>query len=111
MLQVLGIGYNGNAKGLSNGCDSEEVGNCGCLHAEINALLKAPGTVERKVMFVTVAPCIMCAKAIVNSNVSNVYWRQYYRDDAGLKLLFVAGVFTAQLYPEPLPVTLSPSTI
>ena len=38
--RVFGIGYNGNARGFSNTCDRTEPGNCGCLHAEDNALLK-----------------------------------------------------------------------
>src|SRR5690348_15028133 len=68
MLQVLGLGYNGNAKGLSNVCDRpNEIGHCGCLHAEINALLKAPGAVPNKLMFTTTSPCAACAKAIINS--------------------------------------------
>ena len=29
---VLAIGYNGNAKGLPNRCDSTVPGNCGCIH-------------------------------------------------------------------------------
>lgn len=28
---VYGVGYNGNASGLPNGCDSEEPGKCGCF--------------------------------------------------------------------------------
>lgn len=93
MLQVLGIGYNGNARGLHNGCDHPEVaGGCGCLHAEVNALLKAPGVVEDKVLFTTTAPCLACAKAIINSNVGRVYVRKAYRDDAGVSLLVRVGV-------------------
>src|SRR5437899_7164435 len=33
LTQVLGIGYNGNAKGLPNRCDSDQPGNCGCFAA------------------------------------------------------------------------------
>jgi deoxycytidylate deaminase len=41
LTQVLGIGYNGNARGLANRCDSSIPGACGCLHSEQNALIKA----------------------------------------------------------------------
>jgi len=34
---VLAIGYNGNARGLPNRCDSAVPGNCGCIHSELNA--------------------------------------------------------------------------
>jgi len=40
---VLAIGYNGNARGLPNRCDSAVPGSCGCIHSEMNALVKAPG--------------------------------------------------------------------
>src|SRR6185295_3350876 len=38
---VLAIGYNGNARGLPNRCDSSVPGSCGCIHSEMNALVKA----------------------------------------------------------------------
>ena len=41
--QVLAIGYNGNVRGFPNRCDSDEVGRCGCIHSEMNALVKSPG--------------------------------------------------------------------
>lgn len=97
MLQVLGIGYNGNAKGLPNGCDSTQPGACGCLHAEINALLKAPGAMPGKILFTSHSPCVACAKAIVNSNVCKVIYRTVYRSPAGLDLLQMADVLIEQL--------------
>jgi dCMP deaminase len=95
-LQVLGIGYNGTARGLPNTCDSDVPGQCGCLHAELNALLKAPGIVIKH-LFVSDAPCAMCAKAAVNANVMAVYYRRVYRSNAGLLVLDAAGVFVQRL--------------
>jgi dCMP deaminase len=92
LTQVLGIGYNGNARGLPNACDRPEPGMCGCLHSEANSLIKAGAQVEGKVMFVTMSPCVMCAKMIVNSNVRRVYYRTAYRDPAGVEVLRAAGV-------------------
>jgi dCMP deaminase len=92
LTQVLGIGYNGNARGLPNACDSPEPGRCGCIHSEANALLKAGAATPGKVMFVTVAPCAMCAKMIVNSNVARVFYRQAYREPAGVEVLERGGV-------------------
>ncbi|MDQ6774151.1 MAG: deaminase [Candidatus Dormibacteraeota bacterium] len=92
LTQVLGIGYNGNARGLPNACDGTEPGRCGCLHSEANALIKAGAQTEGKVMFVTVSPCVMCAKMIINSNVRRVYYRTAYRDPAGVETLRLAGV-------------------
>ena len=94
LTQVLGIGYNGNARGLPNQCDGTEPGRCGCLHSEANALIKAGAQVEGKVMFVTMSPCVMCAKMVINSNVRRVYYRTAYRDPAGLDVLRQGGVET-----------------
>jgi dCMP deaminase len=94
---VLAIGYNGNARGLPNRCDSTVPGQCGCIHSEVNALIKAPGAVKDKVVFVTNSPCVMCAKLIINSGVTHVFYRHAYRDPSGAELLASAGV-TAVLY-------------
>jgi dCMP deaminase len=89
---VVAVGYNGNAKGLPNRCDSTVPGNCGCIHSEMNALVKAPGGLRDKVVFLTDSPCVMCAKLMINSGVSHVFFRKLYRDPAGVELLATAGV-------------------
>jgi dCMP deaminase len=93
---VLAIGYNGNAKGLANRCDSAVPGNCGCIHSEMNALVKAPGNVRDKVLFVSASPCVMCAKLIINSGVTHVFYRKAYRDPSGIEVLAGGGVATVQ---------------
>jgi len=92
LTQVLGIGYNGNARGLPNRCDSSEPGSCGCIHSEQNALIKAGAQLPGKVMFVSASPCVMCAKMIINANVGHVYYRIAYRDPSGLDVLRQGGV-------------------
>lgn len=89
---VVSIGYNGNARGFPNRCDSTEEGKCGCIHSEMNALVKAPGGLRDKVAFVTASPCKMCAKLMVQANVSHVFYRQAYRKSDGLEVLEQAGV-------------------
>ncbi|MFZ0218079.1 MAG: deaminase [Candidatus Dormiibacterota bacterium] len=96
LTQVLGIGYNGNAKGLPNRCDSSQPGACGCVHSEANALIKAGAQTPGKRMFVTVSPCVMCAKMIVNSNVDRVYFRRAYRDQSGVDVLRAGGIEVEQ---------------
>src|SRR4051812_3976190 len=79
--KVLAVGYNGNATGLTNSCDREEPGNCGCLHSEENAVINcdASRTIE-KVVFVTHLPCVMCAKRLINlGNVKQVFYKESYR--------------------------------
>jgi dCMP deaminase len=92
LTTVLGIGYNGNARGLPNKCDSTEPGSCGCIHGELNSLVKAGAQLPGKVMFVSASPCVMCAKSIINCNVTTVYYRDPYRDPAGLDVLRQGGV-------------------
>ena len=91
---VLAIGYNGNARSLPNRCDSAVPGSCGCIHSEMNALVKAPGSVRDKVVFVSASPCVMCAKLIINSGVSHVFYRRAYRDPSGIEVLAQGGVTT-----------------
>ena len=89
---VVAIGYNGNARGFPNRCDSSEAGRCGCIHSEMNALVKAPGRLPDKVAFVTASPCVMCAKLMVQASVSHLFYREAYRDGGGLDVLRTAGV-------------------
>lgn len=89
---VVAIGYNGNARGFPNQCDSDEAGKCGCIHSEMNALVKSPGTLRDKVAFVTASPCVMCAKLMVQAHVTHVFYRDRYRLPLGLEVLEEAGV-------------------
>jgi len=87
--KVLSVGYNGNAAGLPNGCDRQEVGNCGCIHSEENAVINcdAPRHIE-KIVFVTTLPCPMCAKRLINlGNVVKVFYRRDYRVQDALTIL------------------------
>ena len=86
--QVLSLGYNGNAAGMSNVPQSEEPGCSGLLHAEINALLKLDyNNPKDKIMYLTLSPCEYCAKAIVNSGIKKVIYKKVYRDKTGIELL------------------------
>ncbi len=91
--QVLSVGYNGNYSGGPNEVDSEIPGESGFIHAEINALLKLDyNNPKEKVMYLTLSPCKMCAKAIVNSGISEIVYMEEYRDLSGLKILEESGV-------------------
>lgn len=91
--QVLSVGYNGNHSGGPNEVESQEPGQSGMLHAEINALLKMDyNNPKRKIMYVTLSPCRMCAKAIINSGIDEVVYDEEYRDTSGVDLLRSSGV-------------------
>jgi len=89
---VLAIGYNGNARGFPNQCDSDTPGACGCIHSEQNAVVKADGHIRKKVAFVTASPCVMCAKLLIQANVTHVFFREPYRKPDGLLTLEKGGV-------------------
>lgn len=91
--QVLSVGYNGNYSGGPNEVESEIPGQSGMIHSEINALLKMDyNNPKDKVLYVTMSPCRMCAKAIVNAGIKHVVYDVEYRDRSGLDVLESAGV-------------------
>ena len=90
--KIYAVGYNGNVSGGNNTCDrtgEAAVGNCGCLHAEENAVINCDVDREKqKIVFCTHLPCIMCAKRLVNlGGVREVYYRTDYRLKDSLVLL------------------------
>ena len=98
LTQVYSIGVNGGPKGLAD-CMCVIDGKYGCIHAEINALIKCTTTEPNKVMFVTLAPCKQCATAIINApgGFSKVYYFEEWKEDIGLQLLRNAGIHVEQI--------------
>ena len=91
--QVLSVGYNGNYSGGPNTAESNNPGESGFIHAEINCLLKMDyNNPKKKIMYLTLSPCRMCAKAIVNAGISEVVFLNRYRDTSGLDILKKSGV-------------------
>lgn len=99
--QVLSVGYNGNYSGGPDCAESNEPGQSGLLHAEINALLKLDyNNPKRKILYVTLSPCAMCAKAIVNAGISEVVYDVVYRDTSGLEILRGTNILTRKIFPK-----------
>ena len=98
LTQVYSIGVNGGPKGLAD-CMCIINGKYGCIHAEINALIKCTTTEPDKVMFVTLAPCKQCATAIINApgGFSKVFYFEKWKEDIGLQLLRNAGIHVEQI--------------
>ena len=98
--QVLAVGYNGNYAGGPNQVESTTPGESGMIHAEINALLKMDyNNPKDKTIYVTLSPCKMCAKAIINAGVSRVVYDEEYRDPAGVDLLRNVGIQVGRFRP------------
>lgn len=91
--QVYSIGLNGGPVGLDD-CMCSLDGKYGCVHAEINALIKCRSDAMNKVMFITLSPCVACAAAIINApgSFSIVYYLDEWKNTEGLKLLRQAGI-------------------
>lgn len=91
--RVLAVGYNGGGRGRENACESLEPGNCGCLHAEDNCLLKADyNDHSSKILYTTTSPCLTCAKRILNAGVSSVVYLNEYRKTEGKMYLISSGI-------------------
>ena len=70
------------------------------IHAEINALIKLDyNNPKRKKLYLTLSPCRMCAKAIVNSGIEEVIYKEAYRDVSGVSLLEECGIIVRHI-PE-----------
>ncbi len=97
--KVLAVGYNGNASGLPNCCDSDEVGRCGCLHSEENAVINCDSPrSQEKYVFVTHHPCVACAKRLINlGSVQKVYYEKDYRCQKARGILESVGISVIKL--------------
>lgn len=65
------------------------------LHSEMNAIMKVSKSnmsTEGATIFCTHAPCIHCAKAIYQSGINQLFYRDTYRDTSGLDFLNKSGI-------------------
>ena len=97
--RIVGTGYNGMPTDWENTCEIDIEGELKTkpevLHAETNAIAKVAQSTESSegsTMFCTHAPCLDCAKLIYQSGIATLYFKDEYRDDAGLKFLKLSGV-------------------
>jgi len=87
---IRSIGYNGPPRLTDNDSCTDIEGDCGCIHAEANSLIKFGYTDDPRecVMYSTTAPCKNCASLILNCPpITRVIYHRPYRNDLGLDLL------------------------
>jgi dCMP deaminase len=123
--RIISIGYNGPPPGTHNcdeefpehGCSRDSKGSCSlALHAEQNAILyavKNSASVEGSTLYVTLAPCLACARIIYSMGIAKVIYLFSYaeykglKEDEGLTFLSKFGVGVEKynkeiLYQDPL---------
>ena len=103
--KILSLGYNG----MPRGCNDDDMpwGREGApldtkymyvCHAELNAILNSPhNSLKGARVYVTLFPCNECAKAIIQSGISEIVYRENkYADTDGciasLRMMKMAGV-------------------
>lgn len=94
--RIVSLGYNGPPAGTHNcdeefpkeGCPRDSKGSCSlALHAEQNAILYAAKnnvSVEGSTLYVTMAPCISCARVIYTIGIKKVFYLHSYAEYKGL---------------------------
>lgn len=101
---IISDGYNGTPSGFENVCeDAEGLTKPYVLHAEANAITKiarSSNSSEGSTLYVTAAPCLECAKLIIQAGIRRVIYSQPYRLDEGLRLLQRAGIDVQLMLPD-----------
>lgn len=97
--RIISIGYNGPPSGTHNcdedftsegGCPKDSKGSCSlALHAEQNAILYASkngASIEGSTIYVTLSPCISCARIIYSMKIKKVIFLNSYAAYKGLPM-------------------------
>lgn len=108
--RIISIGYNGMPAGWDNNCENDFgldlkgqqtlVTKQEVIHAEANAISKLASSNESGKgadIFITHAPCMECAKLIYGSKIKNVYFKNIYRSDDGIKFLRACNIGVEQV--------------
>ena len=93
---IISDGYNGTPSGFENICEDESgLTKPYVLHAEANAITKiarSGNNSDGATLYVTAAPCIECAKLIIQAGIKRVVYSEEYRLKDGIELLQRAGI-------------------
>ena len=98
---IISDGYKGTPCGFENVCEDENgITKPYVLHAEANAITKVAksnNSSDGATLYVTAAPCVECAKLIIQSGIKRVVYRDSYRITDGLELMERAGIELLQI--------------
>lgn len=98
--QIISTGVNGMPAGMDNCCEHlDEQGNLvtnpEVSHAEENALMKIAKSHHSSLgatAYVTLEPCMHCAKLLYNAGLSRVVIGESYRNNDGTRYLEARGI-------------------
>lgn len=94
--RIISIGYNGPPAGTHNcdeewpetGCPRDSKNSCSlALHAEENAILyavKNGASLDGSTLYLTLSPCLACARIIYSSGIKKVWFKASYAEYKGL---------------------------
>ena len=98
---IISDGYNGTPSGFENICEDEEGRTKSyVLHAEANAITKvakSANNCDGSTLYITAAPCIECAKLIIQAGIKRVVYCDDYHSDDGILLLKRIGIEVTQV--------------
>jgi len=110
--RIISTGYNGTPRGLRNcnegGCprcnsfgeSGKNLEECLCSHGEENAIVQASYhgiSIKGSTLYTTLSPCLLCAKMIINSGITEVVYNAEYPVSETAKRMFgEAGVALRQ---------------
>ena len=94
---IISDGFNGTPSGFENICEDPATGKTKpyVLHAEANAITKVAksgNNREGATLYVTDAPCLECAKLIIQAGIRRVVYLIEYSVRDGIELLRRAGI-------------------
>ena len=111
--RVVSTGYNGTPRGTRNcnegGCprcnglatSGTNLDECLCSHGEENAIVQASYhgvSLKDAIIYTTFAPCLQCAKMIINSGIREVIYNMDYPLNAtAFQLFSESGIFVRKL--------------
>ncbi len=106
--RIITTGYNGAPSGLKHcteigGCERQRLqipsGQrhelCRALHAEQNAIIQAAKigvSTEGATIYITLQPCVICAKMLVNAGITRIVHKGEYPDALSRSILEEAGI-------------------
>lgn len=96
---IASFGYNGSYSGAeinpNTGTEEEslEPGKSGFIHAEVNMAVKFhEKDPENYIVLLTLSPCKMCTKILVNAGFKHIYWIDEYRESDHLKIFDMKNI-------------------